>query len=108
MTEDVGLSALLFIGFVSQWWVLLILGAHPRAHNPRLPCRCTALFRHHNKSINVCHHCHQINVPRCANAVHVVADQSYKLTKGVAKFLVAVYVVFVGVCALAVALKWRF
>jgi len=40
--------------------------------------------------------------------VHVVADQSYKLTKGVAKFLVAVYVVFVGVCALAVALKWRF
>ena len=68
------------------------------------------LFRHHNRSINVCHHCHQINVPRCANAfaVHVVADQSYKLTKGVAKFLVAVYVVFVGVCALAVALKWRF
>ena len=44
-----------FAGFVSQWWVLLIL-------------------------------------------VHVVADQSYKLTKGVAKFLVAVYLVFLLVC----------
>ena len=47
-----------FAGFVSQWWVLLIL-------------------------------------------VHVVADQSYKLTKGVAKFLVAVYLVFLLVCGRA-------
>jgi len=58
VTEDVGLSALLFVGFVSQWWVLLIL-------------------------------------------VHVVADQSYKLTKGVAKFLVVVYAAFLLVCSRA-------
>ena len=58
MTVDVGLSALLFIGFVSQWWVLLIL-------------------------------------------VHVVADQSYKLTKGVAQFLVIVYLVFLFICSRA-------
>ena len=36
VTEDVGLSALLFIGFVSQWWVLLILGAHPAQTPPPL------------------------------------------------------------------------
>ena len=49
---------MLFIGFVSQWWVLLIL-------------------------------------------VHVVADQSYKLTKGVAKFLVLVYFAFLLACSRA-------
>ena len=89
VTEDVGLSALLFIGFVSQWWVLLILGTHPPT-TPSAMCR------------------RNFTPARCANAVHVVADQSYKLTKGVAKFLLVVYVAFVGVCALAVALKWRF
>ena len=52
VTEDVGLSALLFIGFVSQWWVLLILGAHPPPRL-RIPCRCTTIFRHHNQSISL-------------------------------------------------------
>ena len=58
ITEDVRLSALLLIGFIAQWWVLLVV-------------------------------------------VHVVADQSYKLTKGVAKFLVVVYLVFLVVCSRA-------
>ena len=58
ITEDVQLSALLFIGFIAQWWVLLVV-------------------------------------------VHVVADQSYRLTKGVAKFLLAVYVAFLVVCSSA-------
>lgn len=63
ITDDVELSALLFIGFVAQWWVLLVL-------------------------------------------VHVVADQSYLLTKGVAKFLVVVYLVFLVVCISTSSVKF--
>lgn len=40
--------------------------------------------------------------------MHVVADRSYRLTKNTAKFLLAVYVMFLVVCAFSVGFKWRF
>ena len=39
--------------------------------------------------------------------VHTVASRSYKLTKNVAKFLVCVYLVFLGVCGLVLGMGWR-